>query len=101
MSIHKKQYAASFFQLPESLEDLMKGKDGEAIRSDLLSRYSEEQLANNDDEIVADTMITALAHFQTKYCNNLVWYAICESFGKFYIAIYYDNENNRAIGEDL
>lgn len=30
-----------------------------------------------------------------------VWFRICESYGKYYIAMYYDNEYNRSHGEDL
>ena len=33
--------------------------------------------------------------------KKLVWFMICEYYGKYYIAMYYDNEYNRAHGEDL
>ena len=33
--------------------------------------------------------------------NRPVWFLIKESFGKYYIVMYYDNEYNRANGEDL
>ena len=30
-----------------------------------------------------------------------VWFRICESYGEYYITMFYDNENNHANGEDL
>ena len=33
--------------------------------------------------------------------KRLVWFTILERYGKYYIAIFYDNEFNRAQGEDL
>lgn len=30
-----------------------------------------------------------------------VWFRICEQYGEYYIAMYYDNEYNQANGEDL
>ena len=33
--------------------------------------------------------------------KRIVWFTISELYGKYYIAIYYDNEFNRAHGEDL
>ena len=33
--------------------------------------------------------------------KRLVWFTIAKYYGKYYIAIYYDNEFNRAHGEDL
>lgn len=30
-----------------------------------------------------------------------VWFMISERFGKYYITMFYDNEYNRANGEDL
>ena len=33
--------------------------------------------------------------------KRIVWFTIAKLYGKYYIAIYYDNEFNRAQGEDL
>ena len=30
-----------------------------------------------------------------------VWFRIFENMGKYYVSIYYDNEYNKANGEDL
>ena len=33
--------------------------------------------------------------------KRLVWFTISKSYGMYYILMYYDNEYNRASGEDL
>ena len=35
------------------------------------------------------------------FVNKSVWFTIGELYGKYYIAMFYDNEYNRAHGEDL
>ena len=39
--------------------------------------------------------------YDSNILNRLVWFAIFEEYGKYSITIYYDNELNRAHGEDL
>lgn len=45
---------------------------------------------NPNDAIGSDDMI-----------NRQVWFMIIESYGEYRIAMYYDNEYNRADGSDL
>lgn len=33
--------------------------------------------------------------------KKIVWFRICKNYGKYYIAMFYDNEYNHANGEDL
>ena len=54
ISVHKKQYAATFYQLP----------------------YERAQ-------------------------NRIVWFTIAKEYGKYYIMLFYENENNNSHGEDL
>ena len=54
ISVHKKQYAATFYQLP----------------------YEGAQ-------------------------NRIVWFTIAKEYGKYYIMLFYENENNNSPGEDL
>lgn len=35
------------------------------------------------------------------YTNKTVWFMISDLYGKYYITMFYDNEYNRANGEDL
>ena len=48
-------------------------------------------------------MVAELSNLKIKFdkYKRPVWFRICEHSGKYYIAIFYDNENNRAKGEDL
>lgn len=51
-------------------------------------------------------MADEIADLLTKYTSDImskksVWFMISESFGKYRILMYYDNEYNRANGEDL
>lgn len=41
------------------------------------------------------------AFANSEYSKKLVWFKIFEMLGEYYIIIYYDNEYNRANGEDL
>lgn len=87
---NNKEYIAAFIQLPAHKDSLLKeieplehiswivtGKDGEKI----------DVFANN--KLYLD------------YSHNSVWFTILEYFGKYYVALYYDNDLNRADGEDL
>lgn len=44
-----------------------------------------------------EILATAIELFLKKH----VWFRIEEYYGKYYIAMYYDNEYNHANGEDL
>lgn len=37
----------------------------------------------------------------SKVVKKPVWFMISESYGEYYITMYYDNEYNKANGEDL
>lgn len=40
-------------------------------------------------------------HTFEKIIKKPVWFMISEYYGKYYITMFYDNEYNRANGEDL
>lgn len=70
----------------------------------LLSKYTEEQLehptAEIETEIAAVRLRRKLEDFYS--CSKRpVWFMISDFYGKYYIIMYYDNEYNRANGEDL
>lgn len=73
LALNKKQYEAGFIQIQFS-ED----------RGTLASDTKNEEMSLNE------------------YLNRVVWFTIKErSYGKYVIVMYYDNEYNRAKGEDL
>ena len=69
---------------------------------------SAEELSERED--ISYEMTINKKQYQAGYAQlpadddltkRLVWFRISERYGKYYIAMYYDNEFNRAHGEDL
>lgn len=98
IKIKNKRYEAIFYQLPEgeTFEQFQS-----AIMMEVANKYSLEELEHITDDKreefaseVVDRMINYLK-------NKLVWFIISEFRGEYYITMYYDNEYNRANGEDL
>ena len=74
MLVHKKIYEAVFYQKPKDYEALIPLTEEEAIQA-------------------TKAMEPAF--------KKPVWFRICENYGKYYIAMYYDNKYNEANGDDL
>lgn len=98
MSVHKKRYEAIFYQAPNITDTLALQNNVKAM---LLTKYTEEQIANPTEEIQKDMMSMALDYSMKLVAMKPVWFMISEYGGKYYITMYYDNEYNRANGEDL
>ena len=99
MLVHDKRYEAIFHQLAFDEKGWTAKSDAE-----LLSKYTEEQLehptAEIETEIAAVRLRRKLEDFYS--CSKRpVWFMISDFYGKYYIIMYYDNEYNRANGEDL
>ncbi len=94
MTVHKKRYEAAYYQKPMVADSVI-------IRSFLLSKYSNEQLANITEELQEEMMKECFEHMLDRYSKKLVWFMISDYYGKYYITMFYDNEYNRANGEDL
>lgn len=90
MRTNDKMYKAGFYQLTEeySAENLHKMLPS----SDELENLSEEEVRRLGD---------SLKQFLNEIENNPVWFYIKEIEGEYIIVMYYDNEYNRAQGEDL
>lgn len=98
ITIEKKRYEASYYQLP-AIVDTTSIQD--EMQLAILSKYTEEQLSNPTDELINEMQTTALSALLSKNSKRSVWFMICENRGKYYIAMYYDNQYNMANGEDL
>lgn len=96
--INNKRYGAIYYQIPENL-------DRDSLPSKLLNicskKYALEQLANPTPEIEADLDNITKDYMIDLYSKKPVWFIISEQYGKYYIVMYYDNEYNKANGEDL
>lgn len=98
ITVHKKRYEAVFYQEPVVTDSVA---IVEKFKSVLLSKYAEEQLANPTEEIKSDIAKISAEYLMEQYSKRPVWFMISEHYGKYYISMFYDNEYNRANGEDL
>ena len=98
MVVRDKRYEATFYQLPEgeAMEQIQA-----SIANDIYNKYSIEQLESNKEELIKDAFSLAYDLMMDSVKNKHVWFMITEFYGKYYITMFYDNEYNRANGEDL
>jgi hypothetical protein len=89
MSVNNKRYEAIFYQKSATYDSLT------LERNILLKK---EPFTDVDREHLSEILAKLLGDISFK---KVVWFMINEHYGKYYIAIYYDNEYNRADGEDL
>ena len=98
MNANNKRYEAIFYQIPDTSAVSFK----EGIQSLIHSKYTKEQLENPSEEISEDVYRIGAMYALEKIVKKPVWFMISEEeYGKYYITMYYDNEYNRANGEDL
>ena len=97
MQINKKTYEAAYFQVivdEKAKEVQMSEFTQEQLDSPLKEGVENiEQEVENDGSKSLEAIIAEL--------HRLVWFKIIEHSGKYYIAMFYDNEYNHADGEDL
>lgn len=65
------------------------------------SKYTEDEMSNPTEELQKEMITTALSYILEKYSKKQVWFMINENYGKYYITMFYDNEYNKANGDDL
>ena len=99
ITVKNKRYEAVFLQCPAELSDKTLIK--EKIWSILLEKYTPEELANLTEDM-KNELIKMSSEYITELCSKKpVWFMISEHYGKYFISMFYDNEYNRANGEDL
>ena len=129
MLCNNKNYDAIFYQKPNELnsDEFIGGLNSlsdtdlhnmvnNMIQSDtaIYNAYNQFSLENFNKESTKYTfdnkdkafLFVCMAAFSAQHTvfdkyNKPVWFRICEVGNKYYIAIFYDNEYNRANGEDL
>ncbi len=104
MAVNKKNYDASFYQVPD-FEKIDTLALQEELHNELLSKYTEDELKNPSEEKLKEIQAESI-EIGMKICAKLilkksVWFRICGSYGEYFITMYYDNEYNHANGEDL
>lgn len=97
MTVSNKRYEAIFYQLIENSNEVAK----EELFPYLNSMYSIEDLTNMSEKTRDEINQITYNFLIEKSSKKSVWFMISEYLGKYYITMYYDNEYNRANGEDL
>lgn len=98
MRVNSKRYEAIFYQNPVITDSLAIAND---IKEIILQKYSEKELENPTDDVKTDITKMSLSYAMDLMSKKPVWFMISEFYGKYYITMFYDNEYNRANGEDL
>ena len=100
MTVHAKTYDAYFFQeLNIELLDTLALQN--EVQNELLGKYTMEQLQEPNEEVAKDIEDISRQKAIDILSKKLVWFRIMESYGKYYIAMFYDNGYNKVNGEDL
>lgn len=83
IAVANKRYQAVFYQKTEEELDVISLKD------------------NPSEEILSDIIRDGWSATSYEPSNKVVWFMISKDFGRYRITMFYDNEYNRANGEDL
>lgn len=96
MTVHNKRYEAIFFQTTKEQDEDVNNISEMLVKTILDSTLSEDDRKEKQKEI-ADKIFES----SSKGMHKVVWFMISKDYGKFYITMFYDNELNKANGEDL
>lgn len=99
ISVNNKRYEAIFYQQPAELSDTTLLR--EKLMPIILNKYTAEELANPTEDMQKELMKMSLDYMIDLCSKKPVWFMISDIYGKYYITMFYDNEYNRANGEDL
>ena len=95
MTVNNKRYEAAFIQITNTLDSVTLSKKMEEFHKE---NYGDDYLLDMTDEQILDASIK---FFLSLYIDNSVWFMINERYGRYGILLYYDNNRNRANGEEL
>lgn len=95
--VQKKRYEAIFHQVP-AIDSITMAKELEAR---MLSQLTEEELSNPTDKTKEKLQDIAMSYTMEHLFKKPVWFIISQNGSRYYISMFYDNEYNRASGEDL
>lgn len=95
MTVNNKRYEAAFIQTNNTLDSVTLSKKMEEFNKE---NYGDDYLLDMTGEQILDASIK---FFLSLYIDNSVWFMINERYGRYGILLYYDNNRNRANGEEL
>lgn len=99
--VNKKRYEAIYYQMNKTRDDIR-----EEATQKVLEKYTMEEIKNppkSKEKEISDMMLSEAkkSALEAIDIKKVVWFMISEEYGKYRIIMYYDNEYNRADGEDL
>jgi hypothetical protein len=112
LTVHKKQYSAEFSYNPiyndVAAKEKIYNESVEECRK-LVEDTKDEKTAGGKtvgefyaDEENFQELVNSVAGLKIiKMSNSSIWFTIFGHYGEYYIALYYDNLDNKANGEDL
>lgn len=100
MTVDNKSFEAVFYQRAD-MDKVDSLAFQTQIKKEMLKEYTEEQLMNPTEEIEASRDVVVRTLAADLIMKKCVWFSICRNVGEYFIAMYYDNEYNKANGEDL
>lgn len=95
MTVHNKIYAAYYSQDPD-FENI-----DAKVQIAIKEKYSDEELKNPSETVRNDIKDITNKILLDYLSMKQVWFSIAETYGEYYICMYYDNKYNQANGEDL
>lgn len=98
MSVNNKRYEAISYQQASVVDSTKMVNELKAL---VLKKYTEEELVNPTEDMRNDMIKMYASYVSDMVEMKPVWFMISEHYGKYYITMFYDNEYNRANGEDL
>lgn len=99
IALKEKRYEAVYYQIP--LKEVNAEELEKEVHKVLLKKYTEKQLSNPTEEIQNDIMREGAKCLMDLYSKKVVWFMISDYYGKYSITMFYDNEYNKANGEDF
>lgn len=87
--VNKKRYQALFYQ---------RSRDYDSLTLEMKNLLLKDQLNETEKVHLSEIMVKMI---DSNIFKKVVWFTINVFEGKYYISIYYDNENNKANGENL
>ena len=102
MTVRSKTYDAAFYFNPiYGWTDEDNLKMAEQLRDELQAQIDSGEYKDPTEEKNAQRLQVMAAQKLIGMLEGQVWFRIVDSYGKYYIALYYDNLKNRPNGEDL
>jgi hypothetical protein len=101
MSIHKKRYEAVFYYNPLVDDEELARKIVEETQAEVQEAVDSGEMTDPTEERLEQLRLVILAQKTIKITSGRVWFTIIEDYGKYRIAIYYENMDNMPNGEDL